>query len=91
MAAIRETVFTDTQLRELIAHGYACAAAALAHNKQTHYESYERLATALQQVVTECSLLRKETTHAGRPESQEGSDAGGAESPDQPKRKRVQR
>ena len=91
MASIRDRVFTDDEIQGLIGMAYAQASYALGRNRQEHYERYESLATALQQVVTERNQLREGASHARSPESEKGPDPSGLEPGEAPQRKRVRR
>lgn len=50
MAKISDHQFTDDEVGGLIAQGHGYAQYALIHNKQFHYENYEKLACALEQM-----------------------------------------
>lgn len=53
MASLRDHMFTEREIIELIAHARGVAQHSLERNKQLHWENYERLAHALEQVVRE--------------------------------------
>lgn len=72
MAAIADTVFTDHEIRTLVEHARERAQHYLGRNRQESYASYEKLATALQQLADE-----KEGVIRARSETaEEGSDEG---------------